>query len=259
MTNAAVAFVNSADTGIITGSSEAALAPFLNLKNKHVRRRWVGTITGTEHIIVDLGASIAWDTLALLGTNLDATATTRVRGSNSDPTGAAGEIYDSGSSAGRIDASYGALIILRPSSTASRYVRIDLSQTATVIKAGRLFIGMRTLVAVNFSAGWSRSWIDSSRRTEGVSGLVFDDVLDTYKVIDVSFDALSEAERNGFVETIDRSIGTHGDFLFIENPDSSNLGRDSVWGFLDTQSPVVEPFIASSRVFSKTYRIRQRL
>lgn len=261
MANACFAYTNRADSATISGSSQAVDAPLLRLKNKHVARHWVGKNGTTEYITVDLGSSIAWDTLALLGTNLGATATTRVRASNSDSSGQAGEIYDSGSAAGRIDADYGALIILRTSSTASRYVRIDLSQGGlTRIEAGRLFIGLRTQVSINFSPSWSREWSDPTRKTEGVGGQTFDDVLDTYRVVDVTFGFLTEAERNGFVETMDRDLGVHGDFLFIEDPDSTNLGRDSVWGFRDGQSaPVVEPFNLYPRAFSKTFHIRERL
>src|SRR5215207_6482384 len=98
---AAFDFNNLSDSGTITGSSAAAQAGFDNLKNKHVGRTWVGTSGATENLTIDLGSALNWDTLALLGTNMNATATTRVRASNSDPTGVTGEIYDSTSVAGR--------------------------------------------------------------------------------------------------------------------------------------------------------------
>ena len=255
---AAFAYVNLADAATISGSSSAALAPYANLQNKHIKRRWVGTLGVTEYLTIDLGASIAWDTLALVGTNLGTTATTQVRASNSDATGVTGEIYNSGSVSGRIDGNYGALIILRPTTAAARYVRIDLSQSGTTIKAGRLFIGLRSSLAVNFSVGWSREWIDPTRKVVGVSGQSFEDILATYRIVSITFDAISEAERNGLIESIDRDLGAHGDFLFIEDTASANLGRDSIWGYRDSDSPVTEPFISTNRVFAKSISIRER-
>ncbi len=263
MANAAFAFNNLADAATITGSSAAVLAPFTRLQNKHVMRKWVGKNGTTEYITVDLGTSLAWDTLALFGLNFNSSGVTRVRASNVDASGQSGEVYDSGSAASRVDGNYKSLIILRGTSTASRYTRIDLSQSGVAsVKAGRLLISMRTPVGINFSTNWSRGWTDATRRTDGVSGQVFDDVLDTYRTVEATFQALSLAEKNGFVETIGRDLGSHGDFLFIEDPDSDNLGRDCLWGFVDEATSAVTGqnfYVDGDLGFSVTYRLRQRL
>lgn len=258
MSNLAFAFVNLADDATITASSAVTLAPASRLQNQHVANVWRGLNGNTESLTIDLLASVAWDTIALLGTNLTTDGATRVRASDTDTSGQLGEIYDSGSAVGRIDERFRSLVLLRSSSVASRYVRIDLSEPgSTFIEAGRLFIGMRQQVAINYAWGWGQTWNDRTRKTEGVSGQTFMDVQDGYRSIDLTLDFLSDAERTGFVETMDADLGAHGDFLTITDPASSRLDRDSVWGYQEQSTPVVSPAFFDR--FSKSYRIRERL
>lgn len=262
MSNLAFAYNNlaTASATTLSASSALTLAPVSRLQGSHVARKWRGKNGNSESIIFDLGSSLAWDTLALIGTNLTSTGLTRVRGSNIDPTGASGEIYDSTSIAGRVDENYGDLIILRNDSTASRYGRIDLSDTGlTYIDAGCLLISVRTQVTINFLPGWSRAWIDPSRKTIGQSGQTFIDQLDSYRVLDLTLGFLSQSERDGFVESIDRDLGEHTNFLTITDPASTNLGRDCLWGYIDGNTPVIEPVVLSPAAYSKTYKIHQRL
>ena len=261
--NACVAYINLADTddAVITASSSLPRTPVQSrLQNQHVARKWRGTLGTAEYIVVDLGSSVSVDTVALLGVS-GVDPTFRVRLSTSDSSGAAGDVFDSGSLTGvpYFDPDYGAFIYLRSAAATGRYLRIDISESGVeYIEAGRVFVGVREQVEVNFSS-WSRAFIDQSRRTYGRGGQMFADIEDSYRTLEVSFEAITEDERNGFVEYIDRVHGEHGDFLFVMDPTSDNISRDSIWGFVDGSSGVNEPAISVPPHFSKSYNIRERL
>lgn len=270
MANAVLAYTNLADddAATVSASSAITLAPATNLQNPHVGRKWRGSNGDSESILTDLGSAQSADTFAVISAscliggverNLSSLAVTRIRLSLTDPTGALGEVYDSGSAAGRIEQAYGYLLHLLDDPVTFRYALIDLAETgATYIEAGRLFIGLRTEVGINFAPGWSRAYVDRSRKTEGRGGQEFYDLNNNYRTVDVTFEFLSEDERNGFVEDIDRVNGEHVDLLFVADPDSTNLGRDSLWGHIDGNTPVTQPYVYSPAAFTKTYKLRER-
>ena len=261
--NACIAYVNLADTddAVITASSSLPRTPVQSrLQNPHVARKWRGRLGTSEYIVIDLGSVVALDTVCLFGVS-GVSPTFRVRLSTSDTSGAAGDVFDSGTLTGTpyFDSSYGAFIYLRSSASSGRYLRIDISESGVeYIEAGRVFVGDRVQVEVNFSS-WSRAFVDQSRRTYGRGGQMFADIEDSYRTLEVSFDALTEDERYAFVEYIDRVHGEHADFLFVMDPTSDNLSRDSIWGFVDGGSAVSEPSISVPPRFSKSYNIRERL
>lgn len=268
MGNLSLAYANLADDAAsIVASSALTLAPASRLQNPHVARKWRTEGGASAFLIIDLGGSYSVDTFALLGMsglfgsterNLSSAAVTRVRLSSADTSGQAGDVFDSTSAAGRIDEGYGALIVLMDEAESGRYVRIDFSEAgASFLEAGRLFIGTRHEFEVNFAPGWSRAYVDRTRKTEGRGGQVFMDVGESYRTIELNLEFVSEDERNGVVEEIDRVNGEHVDMLVITDPDSDNLGRDCLWSFIDGNRPVIQPYVID--VFTKSYRFRERL
>src|SRR4029078_6778015 len=138
-----------------------------------------------------------------------------------------------------------------------RYIKVTLTDTpSTYVEAGRIFVGLRNVFEVNFSYGWSRSWEDRSIRnkTRGGQTLIFLDNM--FRVLEVSFDLLTTAERNGFVEELDRLNGLNADILLITDTNTDNIGRDSIWGLMTDASPVVQPHFDR---YSKRYKIEERL
>jgi hypothetical protein len=137
----------------------------------------------------------------------------------------------------------------------ARYIRIDIV-AATLAELGRVFVGARTRFQYNFVKGWARTWNDLSLRskTRGGQTQIFPDSV--YRTYDVSFDFLTQSDRDGFVEDIDRVNALKTDVLFITNPDSANLSRDSVWGLMTSLTPVVQPHIGT---YTKQYTIEERL
>lgn len=253
---AAIAYVNKADDGTITAGNSLTTTPPSRLQNAHVGRTWRSQ-SNSDYLTIDLGSSQSFDTIALLGTNLTAAGLTRARASLTDTSAVTGDVYDSTSAAARVDPDYGALIILIASPVTARYLRIDLSDSSlSYVEAGRLFVGLRTQFTNNFAVGWARAWVDLSRKTKGRGGQTFVDALPKFRTVDLTFEGVSATQRNALIEAIDVANGARTDVLLITNPDSTNLGRDSIWGLMQEIGPVIE---TSADLFSRSYKIEERL
>jgi len=251
MANAIITYTNVADTGTLLASTSALLLPVSNIQVPHIARKWRGNNGSSDFVILDLGTPQNIDTVAVLGI----TGTQiRIRLSSVDATGAAGDLFDNGTVA--VDQGYLSSILLLPSPVSCRYLRFDVTTSGTFVEIGRLFAGLQTQFAYNYTAGWQRTWVDLSTRTKTLSGqsLIFQ--RPAYRTYDVSFDFLKENDRDGFVEDIDRINAMKTDVLFIQNPISSNLSRDSVWGLMTALTPVVQPYTG---IFTKQYQIEERL
>lgn len=251
MSNAVIAYSNIADTGSLIASSASLLLPVSNIQVAHVARKWRGNDGPTDFVIVDFGSLQSLDTIAVLGITGNQI---RARLSSVDSTGTSGDAFDSGTLA--VDQSYLSSISLVTSVVSARYLRIDLTTTGSFVEIGRMFAGVRTQFAYNFIAGWQRTWNDLSTRTKTLSGQTQIFNRNVYRSYDVSFDFLKQADRDGFVETIDRVNAMKTDVLYISDPSSPNLSRDSVWGLMTALTPVVQP---SPGIFTKQYQIEERL
>lgn len=260
--NAALVVDNLADLGSISSSGTASLTPPALLQNHHVARKVrFAAVTG-QYAVVDLGSVKSIDTFAMFGVNLSLAGTSRIRASAFDTSGLVGEIYDSGVMTGRVDPAYGALIALAQAPVSARYIRFDLSDASlTTLEAGRMVVGRRHTFAYNYSFGAQRGRVDRSRRTESRGGQTYIDADNSYRTADISFDALTESERFGVIERLERVNGTKLDVLLILKSDSDNLGRDTIWGLVDEITPVGQPqmWINSAPGYTKTLRIKERL
>lgn len=261
--NAALAYRNLADSGTWTASSSIPLRPPSTLQNVHVGRKW-RSLTNSVALTCDLLSAQSFDTVAVLGVNLTAAGLTRVRVSNADSSGALGEIYDSGSSAGRVDPDYGRLVVLAASPVSGRYVRVDLSDSSlSYIEAGRGVITLRNQVSINFLPGASDLNTDPAIKKKSRGGQTYIDPAspDPFRVWEFNFDTLTETERFGFIEQADVRNGSRTDVLLCRNPASTNLGRDTIWGLMESTPIVAQSGYGNDGlpVYSKVYRIEQRL
>jgi hypothetical protein len=251
MSNAVIAYSNIADTGTLTASSASLLLPLSNIQVAHIARKWRGNSASTDFVVVDFGSLQSLDTVAVIGIT---GAQIRTRLSSTDATGAAGDAFDSGTIA--VDQSYLSYISLVPSVVSARYLRVDITTTGLFVEIGRIFAGVKTQFAYNFIAGWTRTWNDLSTRTKTLSGQTQIFPRSVYRSYDVSFDFLKQVDRDGFVETIDRVNALKTDVLYISDPSSQNLSRDSVWGLMTALTAVIQP---SPGIFTKQYQIEERL
>ena len=263
MSNVAIAHENLADADavVLTATSNVIFMPVSELLTLHVGRKWRGSGGNAESVIVDLGSSQSLDTVAMMGLNLTTAGTTRVKMSNTDPAVTVGDVYDSTALIGEVDERFGYLIDLLPAPVSARYVRIDLEEPiADYIEAGRLFIGLRSVFGSdgNYNAdyGWSYQWVDPSRIVKSIAGQSFIDQRRSYRVFELSFSFMTETDRRGFVEEIDRANGRKIDVLAIVDPADANLGYVSVWGLLADLQAITQPLFDR---WSKSYRIEERL
>jgi hypothetical protein len=257
MANACIAYTNLADTAVtITAGSQSLLLPVSNIQVPHVARKWrsLPSIGSNDFILLDYGTSISMDTFAVMGINGNAI---RYRLSNTDPTAATAEVYDSGVLT--VDQSYMSSIVILPSPLSARYMSITVANKTAAnlyVEVGRVFVGLKTQFSYNYVKGWQRTWTDLSNKskTRGGQTQIFNNAV--YRTYDVTFDFLSQSDRDGFVENIDRVNAQKTDVLFIGNPASSNISRDSVWGLMTTLTPVVQQYVG---IYSKQYIIEERL
>jgi hypothetical protein len=263
---AQIVYQNLADDGAITASSWLASAPPSRLQNHHTTRRWQGRSGDTESILLTWSAAQTIDCIALFKcagvfgdelAPLTSAATTRIRVSSVDLTGLAGDLYDSGTASGRIDASEAALIVLLEAPVSAVAVLIDISQaTASALLAGRMVAGLREEFTFNFGYGWSSGYVDQSRKSKSAAGLTFIERDERYKVLSLQFDSLDEADRVGFVREIERLNGTSEDVFLIRDPASTNIARDSIWGLIQNMNPASQPNFA---FYSKSLEFEERL
>lgn len=246
---AAVLFDNLVDRAIVSASTSETLARANRVQNEHVARRW-RSLTGEDYLVVDFGTPVSIDTVSALG--LSAT-TARLRLSTSDH--GAGDLYDSGADA--VSQGFRQAVWLLPAPVMARFLRIDfVNAGASYVEAGRIVAGVRAAYEINFSYGWGFSYADLSRKTRTRGGQTQVNRDSRYRVLEVAFELIGKADRHGFVDTIDRVNGLSLDVLFIADPDSDDLARDTVWGLISETTPVVQPYFDR---FSKNYRIEERL
>ncbi len=260
MANAAIAYVNLADLGNVSVSSQALTMPVSNVKTPHVSIRWRSLVNGA-YFVVDLLSAQSIDTVLVRGLTAGVNATVRVRICSVDSTGADGDVGDTGTVASGstyFDADYGAIVYRLPAPATARYVRVDISDSdGDYVEAGRVFVGLSTQFTYNFNWGWSLGYTDRSVKVKSRGGQTLVLADNSFRTLTIDFALVSSAQRYGIVESIDRVNGQHTDILLITDTDSTNLARDTIFGLAVNLSPVTNPIIAE--LFGKQYQIEERL
>jgi hypothetical protein len=269
----AVAYNNLADltAATISALGFVTLAPPSLLKNPHVSKKWRHNAS-TTYVLVDLGSIQGADTFMLAGLNLF-TPFVRLRLSTADPTGVAGNIYDSGSFA-PTTANYNldSGLLIFPGITAGlagiRYVRFDLVELSlSYIEAGRVFVGTSTQFTEGSQTPWSIAFVRNSVDIVGVGGQTFVDLRPGYRRLGFSFDFITEAERTSFVGGFISSLGVttisqgHIDALWMKDISASATYRaqDSVWGYIEGDIVLTENLYMVPSLYSASFAVRQRL
>lgn len=263
--NIAAAWTNIATSSLatVTSTTAATAMPVTNLQQEDTLRLWRGTggAAVLESIFFDFGSvqTLSNWVVALLTTNLVAADTTRLRLSVADPT-CVTNTYDSTAATGRIDPNYKNLIFLPTPASAPRYGRIDLTRAAGSPEAGFLFAASYTQFTYNYDFGAQITWQDPSIKKKTVGGQTKISSRQKFRQADITIGWLTDTQRWALVEAIDRDNGIGTPVLFILDPSSTNLARDSVYGLIDTATPVVNlNQTADGPLYSKAYKIEQRL
>lgn len=261
MANAAILYDNLAKTAAIQPSSQEINMPAELLLDPHVQNRW-RSLTGSASFVADLGSLVSIDTAGVFGLTGGASTVVRIRLSATDDTGLTGDAGDTGglvSGSAYFDHRYGSLVWPKTAAASCRYVRVDITDPdAGYVEAGRIVAGVRTVFAHNFGWDWSLGRVDRSARQKSRGGQthIWND--NAYRVLGLRFPWVTEAQRYGLVETIDLLNGQHDDVLFMTDPSSTNVARDSIWGLITESGPnTLAPGLTD--VFGKQYTIEERL
>jgi hypothetical protein len=231
LANGVLVYGDRVAAGTVTVSTEVPTLLGTNLQHPHLSTPWRSTANSAS-ITVDFGTSYTIGGLFLGPTNMTAAGTVRVRiSANSDlstPT------HDSGASpilAG-VDPTFGHLIYVLSTPAAGRYLKLDLADSSlTYIQAGRLFAGTKFQPTRNFSYDYTESYIDTTGMSRSESGQVWIETGTQYREMRVQYRAATHADAQGDYKTIAR-LGRQHDILFVLDPASSNLGRDSIFGLI---------------------------
>ena len=169
-----IAGLNVADAGILTASSSVVNLPPDRMQVEDINDVWRAT-TPAAWVLCDLGAATDICVMAMINSNATASADSfQVRISNSDPSGAAGEVYDSGVVLSNTDAVYRRIVHFIEPVAVGRYLRVDLNQAENP-EAGRFVAGRTWNPSRNFSFGWESTWRDWSRRSRSLGQTLFID------------------------------------------------------------------------------------
>jgi hypothetical protein len=260
MASAALVIDNLALGGTVAASSQVLTMPASNLLTAHPSERW-RSLNGADFFVLDKGASIEADTVMICGLTCSANATIRLRLSTIDPTGAAGDVLDTGEIVAgdmHFDVEYGAFIWQLGAPASWRYVRADISDPgASFVEAGCVLDGLAESLDFNFVPGGTFQHNDRSRVVQTSSGLTLTWPDNTYRSVNLSFDFVTATQRYGVVERLDRVKGLTNNILLMTDTDSPNLPRDSIFGLIAAPSPI--SFGPIPDIFGKQFQINERI
>jgi hypothetical protein len=268
MTNAVLGYDNRFDAAALTGSGSAiASLPVANLQDKQPRK-YYGTTGGSTFWIADFGAAGApIDVVATIRSNLTAAATTQVRVSSADPTGVAGDVYNSGSIAAGADPRfYGGVLHILPARATGRYLRVDYADAAAFLDAagtiagidlGRVFAGPLFKPSRNFRFGGGLGFMDLGTKKQSVGGQIHTKKGAKPRVLALAWQYMTEADFYAGALEIDRTVGATDDLLVVRNPAAiANVAAGWLWG---VPSDLQLPTEAALRLWQKSYTVTERL
>lgn len=256
MANAILAYDDFVDRAAsITASDQVVTLPALNLGHPFISPNVWRTNGNSAFVDVDFGLSRAVDVIAMLGCNLlPATATWSII--LSDSASFTPALYSSGTVATGIDTFYDSIIHVLPTQTAARYLRVSIADTAlSFLQIGRLFAATGWRMTRNYAWGLRERWDDTSRQSKAESGQIWVDRGVTHRAMSFQLNAVTEIETRSHVARLGR-IARARDVLFITDPSSVNLGRDSIFGLLEN---VPEPRYDRFGYHSLSFTILERL
>lgn len=254
-----IGWINRADAALLSASSELASLPGSNVQTPHVARAW-HTAAGVRAaaLTLDMGASVSCQLLGLMGTNLSAAATVRVRASDADPAALASLLLDSGTLAATAKAGYGQTYHDLAATTA-RYWRVDLADATAPenLQVGRLFLGPRWQPSVNQEYGWSVSNIDPSEVDESYGGQAYSSTRPHRRQLMFTLNWMSESEMYGNAFAAARAVGMVGDVLAVHNSiGGARIAEQSVFGRLMAVTDITHE---KARIFRTKFTVKEAL
>lgn len=223
---------NWADSSIIsTGAAAVASLPASNLLDDDIQKIWrTASSTGDDALIIDLTAQREIGAVALINTNLDLDDTIHLRISTSDPTGVDGDAYNSGVVAAAVDPEWPTWVHFVEPAAIGRYIRIGADLSGGPWEAGRLVVCPIWAPSRDRSLGAEPLWDDPSLVSFSIGGNEFVDQRQPRRGHRFRIMNLTETEAREQVAELNRLRGIARDILVCIDKDSTNLGRDTLWG-----------------------------
>lgn len=252
-------WLNRADAAMVAAGSEIATLPASNVQQPHLSRKW-HTAAGVKasYLLLDMLAAASCSLLAVLGSNLTAAATLRLRASTADPTAVAGDLLDTGTISAGVKTGYGA-IYRSFTAVAARYWRLDLADASLPdnLQIGRVFLGPKWVPSSNQEFGWSVTPLDDSAVVESYGFQTYGDERPQRRLLQFSLSWMTEAEMYGNAFALARASGRVRDVLAVNDTlGSTYLSEQSVYGLLQAAEPLVHE---SAQIFRQKFIVKERL
>lgn len=266
--NVAAAWANIAGNASALAASNAATnMPVSLLQQEDIGRRFRATATTTD-IDFTYAATQSADIFDFLGTNLTAAATVRIKLSNVSLGGT--DIWDSGTLSNLVnpasaDPVRGADLVVLSSAVRSgwKYCRVTVTDASlSYLDLGFAFFSTRTQYSINRSYGAQLMWIDPSEQKKTKGGQTKIRKLPKFRRCQFAMDFLTATERWALVNVMDITNAMSSPILFVLDPSSLDLVRDSIFGLLTSMDPVTDIQAFGSdglNMYSRTYQIDERL
>ncbi len=254
-----LAWVNWIDAATLTAGSETSSLPVGNLQNAHVVKKWQTAFgVNASYFIAAFGSSKSFQAVALLGTNLTIAATIRVRASDADPTGAAGEKFDSGTVPAGIRPGYGGVYYLLASAVSALYLRIDIADATIVdtLQIGRAVAAPIWQPTRNFKYGWSADYSDESKVARSRGGQDYPDPGARRRIGLFTLQCITEDEAYGNLFELARANGIVKDVLVIPKPLGARVPEQAIWGRVTQSLGIAQDKFP---VYRASLRIEERL
>lgn len=221
-----IGFQNLADSAVLSASSASGSLTVGKLLIADVQDIWRAA-SSPAWFVADLGTAATVGAVGLMNSNAIPSDAVRLRVSSADPTGAAGDVYDTGSFLAPISIKKRLMALFIEPAVSGRYVRIDLSQ-ASAPEVGRLYIGPTWTPTRNRAFGAEPAWRDWSSETLTRGLNLIRDRRARQKGFSFSLRGLTQAEVDGEIETLNEDIGTSADILVCLDVDQP--ATKTIWG-----------------------------
>ncbi len=250
---------NKSDAALISAGSQVTTLPASNVQAAHVSKKW-HTLAGVKssYLLLDMLAAVSCALLGVLGSNLTATATFRLRASNTDATAAAGDLLDTGTISAGVKTGYGA-IYYSFNAVSARYWRLDLTDASLPdnLQVGRLFLGPCWAPSENQEYGWNVTALDDSDLVESYGLQTYADEKPQRRQLQFSLAFMNEAEMYGNAFALSRAAGRVRDVLAVQDSiNGAYLSEQSVWGLLTETTQLIHE---TSKTFRQKFTIKERL
>lgn len=234
MANLVLGYGDLVGAGTVTSGTAVPSLPATNVQDGRASVKWRAT-ANTDYVLADLGSVSPVGWVAWSGLDLSLSGTRRIRLSGSDATGAAGDAHDSGTAVAGVDPAYGLLVYILPADVSGRYLRVDLADSAvTFLEGARLWAGPTFRPQTNFAAGLQDLLKDTSVVRQSEAGEIYADARPRQRGVTLSLPRVTTSEKNSFLDPLRRAAGLTGDVMVCKDPTSTNLGRDTIVGPLES-------------------------